>query len=87
MEDGISGGLQYHYETCCEKGSRCGRWACMVQRWFHHRDVISRQMDLYITSYHYLVGYLLKHKEEVGAVVRDVVAMLERQSSKCMKHF
>jgi len=35
----------------------------------------------------YPVGHLLKYKEEVGAVVRDVVAMLERQSSECVKHF
>ena len=32
MEDGIPGGLQHHYETCCEKGGRRGRRACMVQR-------------------------------------------------------
>ena len=31
MEDRISGGLQHCYETCCEKGGRHGRWACMVQ--------------------------------------------------------
>jgi len=49
VEDGISGGLQHCHETCCEKGGRCGRWACMVWRWFHHRDVISRQVDLYMT--------------------------------------
>jgi len=32
MEDRISGGLQHHHETCCEKGGHCGRRACMVQR-------------------------------------------------------
>lgn len=35
----------------------------------------------------YPVGCLLKHKEEVGAVVRGIVAMLERQSGECMKRF
>jgi len=50
MEDGISRGLQHRHETCCEKGGRRGRWACMVQRWFHRRDVVSRQVDLYVTS-------------------------------------
>ena len=49
MEDRISEGLQHCYETCCEKGGRHGRWACMVRRWFHRRDVISGQVDLYMT--------------------------------------
>jgi len=35
----------------------------------------------------YLVGHLLECKEKVGAVVRNIVAMLERQSSKRVKHF
>ena len=30
VEDGIPGGLQYRHKTCCEKGGRCGRRACMV---------------------------------------------------------
>ena len=33
MEDGISRGLQHHHKTCCEKGGRHGRQACMVQKW------------------------------------------------------
>ena len=41
MEDGMPGGLQHRHETCCEKGGCHGRWACMVQRWFHRRDVVS----------------------------------------------
>jgi len=49
MEDGISGGLQHHHETCCKKGGYCGRRACMVQRWFHCGDIVSRQVDLYMT--------------------------------------
>ena len=49
MEDGISRGLQHRHETCCEKGGCCGRRACMVQRWFHRRDVVSGQVDLYMT--------------------------------------
>ena len=50
IEDGISGGLQHRHEMCCEKGGRCGRWACMVQKWFYHGDVVSRQVDLYMTN-------------------------------------
>ena len=38
-------------------------------------------------SYCYPVECLLKCKEEVGVVVRDIVAMLERQSGECVKHF
>jgi len=49
MEDGISGWLQHCYKTCCEKGSCHGRQACMIWRWFHCRDIISRQVDLYMT--------------------------------------
>ena len=52
VEDGISGGLQHRHETYCEKGGRCGRRACMVQRWFHRGDIISRQMDLYMTTWY-----------------------------------
>ena len=40
IEDGIPRGLQYCHETCCEKGGCRGRWACMVQRWHHHGDVV-----------------------------------------------
>ena len=40
VEDGISGGLQHRHETCCEKGGRCGRWACMVRRWHRCGDVV-----------------------------------------------
>jgi len=50
MKDGISGGLHHHHETCCEKGGRRGRQACMAWRWFHREDVISGQVDLYMTS-------------------------------------
>ena len=50
MKDRISGGLQYRHKMCCEKGGCRGRQACMVQRWFHYGDIISRQVDLYMTS-------------------------------------
>ena len=40
VEDGIFGGLQHCPETCCKKGGRRGRWACMVRRWHHHGDVV-----------------------------------------------
>ena len=42
MEDGIPGRLQHRHETCCEKGGRCGRRACRVQRWHHRGDVVFR---------------------------------------------
>ena len=51
MEDGISRGLQHCYKICCEKGGHCERQVCMVQRWFHRGDVVSRQMDLYMTVF------------------------------------
>jgi len=50
MEDGIPRRLQYRHETCCEKGGHRGRQACMVQRWHHHGDIVSGQVDLYITT-------------------------------------
>jgi len=50
MEDRIPRGLQHHYETCCEKGGCHGKRACMVRRWFHRRNVISGQVDLYMTK-------------------------------------
>ena len=49
MKDRISRGLQHHHETCCEKGGHRERQACMVQRWFHCRDVVFGQVDLYMT--------------------------------------
>ena len=42
MEDGIPGGLQYRYKTCCEKGGCRERRACMVRRWHHRGDVVFR---------------------------------------------
>ena len=51
MEDGISGGLKHHHETCCEKGGHCERQACIVQRWFHRGDIVSGQVDLYMTVF------------------------------------
>ena len=35
----------------------------------------------------YPVGCLLKHKEEVGVAVKNIVAMLERQSGEHVKYF
>ena len=49
MEDGIPGRLQHCHEICCEKGGCHGRRACRVQRWHHRRDIVSRQVDLYMT--------------------------------------
>ena len=49
MEDGIPRGFQHCHKTCCEKGGHRGRWACMVQKWFYHGDVVSGQVDLHMT--------------------------------------
>jgi len=51
MEDRISGRLQHRPETCCRKGGRCGRQACMVQKWFHRGDIVFGQVDLHMTIY------------------------------------
>ena len=40
IEDRIPGGLQHCHKTCCKKGGRRGRRACMVWKWFHHGDVV-----------------------------------------------
>jgi len=42
MEDRIFRGLQHRPKTCCKKGGRHGRQACMVRRWHHHGDVVFR---------------------------------------------
>jgi len=62
VEDGISGGSQHYHETCCKKGGHRGRRAYMVQRWFHHGDIVSRQVDLYMT-------YQKERKSEEGSRV------------------
>ena len=50
MEDGIPRWLQHYYKICCEKGSCCGRQACIIRRQYHYGDVISRQIDLHMTK-------------------------------------
>ena len=50
MEDRIPRGLQHRHKTCCEKGGRHGRRTCMVRKWFHRRNIISGQVDLYMTK-------------------------------------
>jgi len=50
MEDRIPRWLQHCHKTCCEKGGCCGRQACIIKRQYHHRDVISRQVDLHMTK-------------------------------------
>ena len=49
MEDGIPGWLQHCYKMCYKKGDHCRRRACMFWRCLHHRDVVSRQVDLHMT--------------------------------------
>ena len=51
MENGIPRGLQHRHKTCCEKGGRCGRRACRVQRWHHRGDVVFRTGGLVYDSY------------------------------------
>ena len=52
MEDRIPGGFQHCHEMCCEKDGHCGRRACMVRKWFHCGDIVSRQVDLHMTVCH-----------------------------------
>jgi len=61
MEDGISGGLQHRHMTCCEKGGRRGRWACMCQRWHHHGDVVFRTGGLVYDIMEDRISGLLHH--------------------------
>ena len=60
MEDRMSGGLQHCSKTCCKKCGCHGRWACMIWRWFHHGNIISRQVDLHmiISSFNNLLPRL-----------------------------
>jgi len=51
IEDGISGRLQHCHKTCCEKDGRCGRRACMVQRWHHRRDIVFQTGGLVYDNY------------------------------------
>jgi len=51
VEDRISGGLQHCHETCCEKGGRRGRRACMVRRWFSPRRRYFRTDGLVYDTY------------------------------------
>jgi len=62
MEDGIPRWLQHCYKMCCEKGGHCGRQACMIRRWFHHGDIISGQVDLYMTMLlpYYMMLFILE---------------------------
>ena len=72
MEDGIPGWLQYCHKICCEKDGHHGRWACMIQRWFHCGDIVSGQVDLYMTNKERLIENTMKvnifykrHKEQM----------------------
>ena len=51
MEDGIPRWLQHCHETCYKKGGCHERQACRIRRWFYCRNVISGQVDLYMTIY------------------------------------
>ena len=52
MEDRISRWLQHCHKTYCEKGGHHRRQACIIWRWYHHRNVISGQVDLHMTLIH-----------------------------------
>ena len=59
MKDGTPRWLQHHYETCCKKSGHRKRWAYMIWRWFHHRDIISGHMDLHMTSMDNRAGLII----------------------------
>ena len=64
MEDGIPRGLQHRHETCCEKGGRHGRQACMCQRWHHCRDVVFRTGGLV-----YDIIYIYKYLRQISRML------------------
>jgi len=64
VEDGIPRGLQHHHKTYCEKGGCCGRRACIIQRQYHHGDVISKWVGLHMTSDYATEGVLLIECED-----------------------
>ena len=59
MEDRIPGGLQHHPKMCCKKGGHCGKWACMIWRWFYCGNVISGWVDLHMT---YIDDFIISTK-------------------------
>jgi len=74
MKDGIPGGLQHRHKMCYKKGGYYGRWACMIWRWFHHRDVISRRVNLHMTLIYtrllvYVIVLLIYPKDHVLSIM------------------
>ena len=49
VEDRILRWLQHCYKTCYKKDGHHQRQACIIGRWYHYGDVISEQMNLYMT--------------------------------------
>ena len=71
VEDGISRWLQHCYKTCCKKDGYCERQACIIWRWYHHRNVISRQVNLDITSLLHLTSFyiLISHTSTTLVII------------------
>jgi len=51
IEDGIPRRLQHCHKTCCEKGGRRGRQACMVRKWSSPRGRCFRTGGLVYNTY------------------------------------
>ena len=64
MEDRIPGWLQHCHKMCCKKDGCYGRRACIIWRWYHHGDVISRQVDLHMTIF-YVIRILTTYTTEI----------------------
>ena len=79
VEDGISGGLQHRHNTCCEKGGRHGRWACMVQRWHHRGDVVFR-----IGGLAYNIASHLTQGHHVYTIYPDIIFQILLSCSRPM---
>ena len=50
MKNRIPRWLQHYCKVCYKKGRCHERQACIIRRWYHYGDVISGQVDLYITE-------------------------------------
>ena len=85
MKDGIPRWLQYCHEMCCEKDSCYGRRACMIRRWFHHRDVISGQVDLHMTVDEYVIK--IYHDINIQNMIFNGLLEGYRNISKAKYHY
>ena len=76
MEDGISRGLQHCHKTCCEKGGRRGRQACMVQKWSSPQGRCFRTGGLVydIEERQNFIWLYLELREGVGDLAKGKIA-------------